>query len=49
LQNLQGSAGARFILRANVAFSLEVDDVGCVTDIDTVDDLAAAQAILGRS
>jgi molybdenum cofactor cytidylyltransferase len=26
--------------------AIKVDDVGCVTDIDTVDDLARAQALL---
>ena len=49
LRDLRGPAGAHRIIEANGAFSLEVEDVGCVTDIDTVDDLAAAQAILGRS
>ena len=49
LRDLRGPAGAHRIIEANGAFSLEVEDVGCVTDIDTVDDLAAAQAIFRSS
>ena len=49
LMDLQGPEGARCILEANGAYPLEVDDVGCVTDIDTADDLAAAQAIFRSS
>lgn len=46
LRALSGPGGAAAIVRANTPFVLEVDDPGVVTDIDTVSDLAAAQALL---
>lgn len=50
LQALEGAQGAAAIVRANQArgevWELEVDDAGCVTDIDTVQDLARVQALL---
>lgn len=50
LLNLTGTHGAAPVLRAyqainSVAF-LELDDIGIVTDIDTVEDLAGAEALL---
>ncbi|RYF40124.1 MAG: nucleotidyltransferase family protein [Comamonadaceae bacterium] len=48
LAALTGTRGAAPVLRAHPAFDLVVDDIGCVTDIDTVEDLAAAQRRLGE-
>lgn len=50
LLDLKGNQGAAPVLRAyqainSVAF-VEVDDIGIVTDIDTVEDLARAEALL---
>ncbi|MEO7941116.1 MAG: NTP transferase domain-containing protein, partial [Burkholderiaceae bacterium] len=50
LRALTGPQGAAMVLRAHRVFMLEVDDIGCVTDIDTVADLQAARLQLaGRS
>lgn len=46
LLNLRGNQGAAPVVRSHAAIELVVDDVGCVTDIDTLDDLARAQALL---
>lgn len=50
LMNLQGEKGAAVVLIAYAAMSLvaflEVHDVGIVTDIDTLDDLRRAHAVL---
>ncbi len=46
LAALSGSRGAAGIVAARGAFELPLADVGCITDIDTVADLAAAQARL---
>jgi len=40
---LQGDHGAAALLRAHAAFTLAVDDAGCVIDVDTVADLRAAE------
>jgi molybdenum cofactor cytidylyltransferase len=50
LLDLKGNQGATLVLRAyqainSVAF-LALDDIGIVTDVDTVDDLARAEALL---
>ncbi len=50
LLNLKGNQGAASVLRAyqamnSIAF-LELDDIGIVTDVDTVEDLARAEALL---
>lgn len=45
LLDLKGNQGAAPIVRAQGAMELIVDDAGCVTDIDTVQDLAQAQAL----
>lgn len=42
LQALHGPAGAASVVAAYGAFALSVDDMGCVTDIDTVAALQAA-------
>jgi molybdenum cofactor cytidylyltransferase len=53
LQALQGQQGAASVVRAyaslNAVASIELDDVGVVTDIDTVEDLANAERLLGLS
>jgi len=46
LARLEGNQGAARVLRAWGAIELIADDVGTVTDIDTVDDLARAEALL---
>ena len=46
LMNLEGNQGAAAIVREYGAMELSVDDAGCVTDIDTVQDLVQAQALL---
>ncbi len=50
LLNLQGNQGAAQIIRAQAATNsvamMAVNDVGCVTDIDTLDDLARAEKLL---
>jgi molybdenum cofactor cytidylyltransferase len=44
---LHGDVGAASVARHHgPPQQIEVDDAGCVTDIDTVDDLARAQALL---
>lgn len=52
LRDLKGNQGAALVVREmsaidSVAF-LELDDVGTVTDIDTMDDLARAEQLLTR-
>ncbi|MDO9143806.1 nucleotidyltransferase family protein [Rhodoferax sp.] len=46
LLGLKGDRGAMSVVRASVAMVLDTDDIGCVTDIDTVDDLHVAQGLL---
>lgn len=46
LVNLQGNTGAAQLIRTQAATELIVNDVGCVTDIDTLEDLQAAQELL---
>lgn len=50
LLNLQGNMGAAQVIRAQAATdsiaTIELDDIGCITDVDTVDDLQRAEAIL---
>jgi molybdenum cofactor cytidylyltransferase len=43
LENLQGNKGAAQLIVAQAATELIVNDVGCVTDIDTLEDLEMAQ------
>jgi molybdenum cofactor cytidylyltransferase len=51
LMALEGNRGAAPVLLAqraiNLVADIEVDDVGIVTDIDTVEDLARAEALFG--
>ncbi len=46
LMALQGDKGAATVVRSHGAWELRVDDEGAVTDIDTVDDLRAAELLL---
>ena len=46
LLNLSGNKGAASVIIAYAAIKLIVKDVGIVTDIDTVDDLARATSLL---
>jgi molybdenum cofactor cytidylyltransferase len=46
LANLQGNKGAAQLIIARAATELIVNDVGCVTDIDTLQDLEKAQKLL---
>jgi molybdenum cofactor cytidylyltransferase len=46
LLNLTGNTGASAVIKAYNAIKLLVSDVGVVTDIDTVDDLARAESLL---
>jgi molybdenum cofactor cytidylyltransferase len=46
LLNLSGNKGAAGVIIAYSAMKLIVDDVGIVMDIDTVDDLTRAEALL---
>lgn len=43
---LQGDQGAASVVRGQPSFELIVDDLGCVTDIDTLADLQRAQGLL---
>jgi molybdenum cofactor cytidylyltransferase len=45
LMNLQGNKGAAPVFAQFFAIEIEVDDVGAVTDIDTLDDLARAEGL----
>jgi molybdenum cofactor cytidylyltransferase len=46
LMALSGAQGAAPVVRAHGAVEVPVDDIGIVTDIDTVDDLARAEKLL---
>lgn len=46
LMALQGERGAASVVQAHRAIEVAVDDAGCVTDIDTVQDLQQAQVLL---
>lgn len=49
LLKLEGNKGAAGVLFDYTAIKLVVNDVGIITDIDTVDDLARAEVLLKRS
>lgn len=42
---LQGDQGARAVAAARRVFKLEVDDIGCITDVDTVELLNEAELL----
>lgn len=46
LLGLNGNKGAASVVSAHDAIELIVNDAGCVTDIDTVDDLRAAERLI---
>lgn len=46
LAQLQGPEGAASVIRAHTPCRLDLDDIGCITDIDTPSDLEAAQQLL---
>jgi molybdenum cofactor cytidylyltransferase len=46
LESLEGNHGAAGVLRAHRAIELRVDDVGAVTDVDTVEALAGAEKLM---
>ena len=46
LLELKGDQGAAAVVRSYSTFELNVDDVGCVTDIDRLDDLKKAEQFL---
>lgn len=46
LLNLRGNKGAASVIIDYIAIKIIVNDVGVVTDIDTVDDLLRAEAVL---
>ena len=48
LAALTGDEGARSVVARFGATLLDVDDEGCVTDVDTLDALATAEALLAR-
>lgn len=45
LMALRGEQGARAVLATQTVCEIEVDDPGCVTDIDTLDDLRRARLL----
>ena len=49
LANLKGNRGAAQLINAGAATELIVTDVGCVTDIDTLQDLELAQKLLASA
>jgi molybdenum cofactor cytidylyltransferase len=49
LLNLKGNQGAAAVALAHAAVTLIVDDIGCITDIDTVSDLSVAERLLCSS
>lgn len=46
LAGLQGPQGAASVIRAHTPWLLPLDDIGCITDIDTPADLERARALL---
>ena len=46
LLNLHGERGGAGVVAAYAAFELVVNDIGCVTDIDTLADLQAAERFI---
>ncbi len=49
LMCLEGNQGAAQVVRAQAAIEIIVNDIGCVTDIDTVADLQRAQRLLNHT
>lgn len=49
LLTLRGESGAAHVIQAFAAIEIGVDDVGCVADVDTLEDLHAAAQWLQRT
>ena len=49
LSNLKKNTGGVSVIRSYDAMQIIVNDIGCVTDIDTVDDLKQAQRLLDQT
>jgi molybdenum cofactor cytidylyltransferase len=49
LLGLRGGQGAAAVVRSHTAFELSVNDAGCVTDIDTLEDLQRAERMLATA
>jgi molybdenum cofactor cytidylyltransferase len=49
LLKLRGDKGAASVLKEFCVHALEVDDVGAITDIDTIENLQLAETILKKS
>ena len=49
LSNLNENTGGVSVIRSYGAMQIRVDDIGCVTDIDTVNDLKQAQLLIGQT
>ncbi len=49
LLDLKGDRGAASVVRSYGAMELLLDDAGCVTDVDTVEDLEVAERLLRRN
>ena len=47
LLQCQGDKGASGVVRAYAVTQISVDDIGCVTDVDTVEDLRAVASRMG--
>lgn len=45
---LRGDGGAAVVARSRSPFQLTLSDIGCVTDIDTVDDLRRAERLMSE-
>ncbi|MFZ4286405.1 nucleotidyltransferase family protein [Variovorax sp. HJSM1_2] len=45
LRELRGNHGAAPVVKAYGAIEIEVDDAGCISDIDTLDDLGRAEQL----
>jgi molybdenum cofactor cytidylyltransferase len=48
LLDLRGDCGAARVVQSHAALTLPLDDIGCVTDVDTVDDLRVVEGLLPR-
>ncbi|MEO6626249.1 MAG: nucleotidyltransferase family protein, partial [Burkholderiaceae bacterium] len=48
LMALRGDKGAAGLLRESPVYELVLGDAGCITDIDTVDDLERARHMLAQ-
>ena len=46
LAALQGDKGAAAVVRAHPVLALETHDIGCITDVDTLEALQAAERLL---